>query len=112
MISLIPEAARAILDVGCGAGLLLEDARRRRTAPVVLHGVEPDGFAALAAASRLDKVFEGTAEAVADSLPDGFYDAIVLSDVLEHAVSPDVLLRSLAPTGARKKGDFRVDVSA
>ena len=80
--------------------------------------VEPDGFAALAAAQHLDRVYEGaaprggafppaarardrprpgTAEAVAHDLDDGAYDAIVLSDVLEHAVAPDRLLRLLAP---------------
>ena len=57
---LLPDAATRVLDVGCGAGLFLKAVKERRP-DLVVEGVEPDGFAALAAAQHLDRVYEGAA---------------------------------------------------
>ena len=97
---LIPETAKRILDVGCGAGLFLKKLKGERP-QLIVDGVEPDPVAALAAREHLDSITQGTAEAVAGSLPDAAYDAIILSDVLEHAVHPDILMRLLAPKLSR-----------
>lgn len=106
---LIPESALRILDVGCGAGLLLRQLKDENE-NLIVEGIEPNRVAAVAARtySRLDAVYEGLAEDVAWQLPDNAYDAIIFSDVLEHAVHPDLMLRSLS---SKLKPQGRVCVS-
>jgi hypothetical protein len=51
-------------------------------------GIEPNARAAeLARAASID-VFEGTMEQWLESTPDSGYDAVILSDVLEHIADP------------------------
>jgi len=108
---LLPESSERVLDVGCGAGLLLKELKETRRIRIG-EGIESDRAAALAAARgprRLDAIYRGRAEDVVPGLPDGAYDAVVLSDVLEHLVEPDLLLRLLAPK--LKPGTGRLCVS-
>jgi SAM-dependent methyltransferase len=72
-----------LLDVGCGHGLLLDEARRRGYDPV---GLELSRAAARHAREALDlDVREEALEAFADA--DGF-DVVVLGDLLEHLEDP------------------------
>ena len=93
---LVPESAKRILDVGCGAGLFLKKLKEERPS-LVVDGVEPDPIAALAAKEHLDSITHGSMPEVANIFTDDTYDAIILSDVLEHLVHPDKLLRALSP---------------
>ena len=93
---LIPESASRILDVGCGAGLFLKKLKGERPS-LIIDGVEPDPIAALAAKDHLDSITHGTMPDIANIFTDDTYDAIILSDVLEHLVHPDKLLRALSP---------------
>ena len=102
VLALIPETARAVLDIGCGAGRLGEAIKARQQAEVV--GIELNEAAAAAARLRLDQVFVGDIERLDLPLPPGPFDAIVCGDILEHLREPDRLLRQarawLAPDGA------------
>ena len=100
LLDLIGGHARAgrLLDIGCGHGLLLDEARRRGYDPV---GLELSRSAARYAREELGlDVHEVPLEAFAD--PHGF-DVVVLADVLEHVDDPvagiDRAARLLAPGG-------------
>jgi SAM-dependent methyltransferase len=80
----------AILDVGCGAGRLLEAVGRRGDHR--LFGVETDSEAAASARSRGVEVFVGELEAA--PFAEASLDAIVLRHVLEHVRDPIETLRS------------------
>ena len=95
MLAFVPARARRILDVGCGQGCFAARLKSDRSADV--WGVEIDPIAAGMAAERLDRVLTGDALDLAPTLPDGHFDCIVLSDVLEHLARPETLLRLLRP---------------
>lgn len=100
--ALVPEAARVVLDVGCGEGALGRMLKRNRPEVVVL-GIEPLPDVAAVAGEHLDAVQVGGAEG---GWPMDWPapDCIVFADSLEHMVDPwSVLARSvarLAPGGS------------
>src|SRR5919204_4667835 len=72
-----------LLDVGCGHGLLLDEARRRG---YEVEGLELSSGAAAYAREVLGlEVHERPLE---DHLPDRRYAAVVMADVLEHLEGP------------------------
>src|SRR4051812_1124269 len=81
-----------LLDVGCGHGLLLDEARQRGWRGSGLEVAA--GAAAYARSLGLD-VREDPVEALAPGR-DGPYDAIVLADVIEHLDDPVAAVRSCA----------------
>jgi len=89
----IPLTARCVLDVGCGAGGLSFNLKRRQN--VVVHGVELISTAAEHARTHLDKVWNSTIEDALPELPDSYYDCIVVADVLEHLIDPWTALNTL-----------------
>jgi 2-polyprenyl-3-methyl-5-hydroxy-6-metoxy-1,4-benzoquinol methylase len=104
MVSLIRSGAK-VLDVGCANGALGAVMRRERGAVVV--GLDDDPEAGRLAAAVLDAVIVGDIrmpETQAQAAAHGSFDQIVLGDVLEHTVEPDVVLRDLrsllAPDGS------------
>ena len=93
---LVPETARRVLDVGCGAGALGGALRDERGIEVV--GVELFADAAARAAERLDDVVVADLDTLAElPYPHGHFDAMVFGDVLEHLRDPHRLLRALRP---------------
>ena len=84
-----------VLDVGCGCGANAR-AFHERSPAVSVVGVEPNPRAAELARLACDEVFHGTMEEwrAAATRPAPF-DALVLSDVLEHIVDPIGFIRSL-----------------
>ena len=91
LLALIPPAAAAVLDVGCGVGRLGEALKRRQAAWVA--GIEQDPRAAAAARTRLDLVVEGDAETVAAPFAPASFDAVVCGNVLECLREPLPFLR-------------------
>lgn len=77
-----PRRAR-LLDVGCGHGLLLDEARARGWQVL---GLEPSASARAHAVRELGlPVRDAT---LADLAPDERFDAVVMADVLEHVDDP------------------------
>ena len=98
---LVSRRARRILDVGCAAGRLGAGLKRRQGAEV--WGVECNGEAAAGAAKLLDRVIALPIEQALEELPQGYFQSIILADVLEHLVEPAGVLagleQKLAPAG-------------
>lgn len=90
---LVPEAARRILDVGCGTGRLGEALRATRQVHVT--GIEQDPAAARRAAECLDRVRVGDVLSLLPGLASERFDCVILADVLEHLPAPEVLLAEL-----------------
>jgi SAM-dependent methyltransferase len=85
-----------ILDIGCGCGA---NARAVKEIAPRAHvvGVEPSGRAAELARGSCDEVFQGMFEEWAAACPPSRpFDALVLSDVLEHIADPIAFVRSVA----------------
>lgn len=70
-----------ILDIGCATGFFLEAARSRGWEP---FGVELSPYSSGIARERIggDRIVTGTVETA--SFPDSFFDAVVMTDVIEH----------------------------
>lgn len=87
-----------LLDVGCGHGLLLDEARKRGYEP---EGLELSEHAAAHARTQLHLTVH--AKTLADLPPEPTYNAIVLADVIEHLDDPpqaiDRCARLLEPGG-------------
>lgn len=95
LVALVPEEAKRVLDVGCAAGMMGAALKERGAVEVI--GVEINPAVAREAANRLDRVIVGDVEAVTLPYPEGYFDAIVLGDVLEHLRDPWALLKRLRP---------------
>ena len=91
---LVSRRARKILDVGCAAGRVGAGVKERQGAEV--WGVECDPEAAAQAAQVLDRVLTAPIEQALKELPDGYFNCIILADVLEHLVDPAAILAGLA----------------
>lgn len=79
----------SLLDVGCATGYLLEAAQARGWAP---YGVEYAAWSAVIAQKKFGNkaIFNGTLEQC--SFPEKFFDAMVMSDLIEHVRSPEETL--------------------
>ncbi len=85
-----------LLDVGCWAGFLLDEARRRGWETL---GVEPSEFASAYAREQLGLDVR-TADLFAAELQPRSFDAVVLGDVIEHLPDPDRTLDRVAALAA------------
>jgi 2-polyprenyl-3-methyl-5-hydroxy-6-metoxy-1,4-benzoquinol methylase len=89
-----------ILDIGCATGFLLEEARDRGWEP---YGVEMSPYSSDLARQRLgaERVITGTLEKA--GFCDGFFDVIIMTDLLEHIGTPrhfiGEITRVLKPNG-------------
>jgi SAM-dependent methyltransferase len=99
-----------VLDVGCGCGAnaraLKEQSREAR-----IVGVEPSARAAELAGRVCDQVFHGTFDDWARVTNDGRpFEALVLSDVLEHVADPIPFVRRIAAVPSLKAALWIVSV--
>ncbi len=90
LVDLVPLWATRVLDVGCGAGVMGQELKKRGVPEVV--GIEINPAIAEEARSRLDRVLVGDVEAMELPFPEHYFDAIVYGDVLEHLHDPWTLL--------------------
>jgi SAM-dependent methyltransferase len=93
LLQRIPVTARAVLEVGCGAGAL--GAAFKAIRPEVVYvGLEQVEAAARVASGRLDHVLRADAEDPHLTLPDlPPLDCLIYGDVLEHLRDPWATLR-------------------
>lgn len=85
MLTFVPKDAIRILEIGCGQGNFSSQLLKNK---VEVWGVEPDKNAAEIASKRLFKVLASTLDEAIDNLPNNYFDAIILNDVLEHLYYP------------------------
>jgi 2-polyprenyl-3-methyl-5-hydroxy-6-metoxy-1,4-benzoquinol methylase len=85
----------AVLELGCGAGGTGAAALAAGKAGRYV-GIELSPKAAAAARSRLTEVIEGDVEAVDLTPLQGRFDALIISEVLEHLTDPWRVLAALA----------------
>jgi SAM-dependent methyltransferase len=90
-----------LLDVGCGHGLLIDEARRRG---YEAEGLDLSARAVAYARQRLELPVSEIALEDIGNEQDGRWDAVVMADVLEHLADPAAALvrchELLAPGGA------------
>jgi 2-polyprenyl-3-methyl-5-hydroxy-6-metoxy-1,4-benzoquinol methylase len=98
-----------ILDVGCGCGA---NARAvHELAPEALvTGIEPNPRAAELARQACNTVHEGDLQSWLGAPEQPDFDAVVLSDVLEHIADPISFLRSLVATPQTKHATWVISV--
>jgi len=84
---------KKVLDVGCGAGYLDAELKKRGCYVV---GIEINEDALKTARKHCDHVITQNVEYLEEvPYPDCFFDVIVYGDVLEHLVSPELVMRRL-----------------
>ena len=93
MLPYIPSDVTKVLDVGCGAGTFGSVLKENRE--VEVWGIEAFKDVAKEAMSRLDNVIIGDIENGLISLPNDYFDCIILNDVLEHLKNPWIVLKRL-----------------
>ena len=102
-----PEAA--ILDVGCGAGANARAIALRWPGARIV-GIEPDARAAELARSACAEVHHGTLDDFLARERGERFDAVVLSDVIEHVVEPVPFLSALVAAKATQGARWFVSV--
>jgi 2-polyprenyl-3-methyl-5-hydroxy-6-metoxy-1,4-benzoquinol methylase len=95
LLRYVPARAHTLLDVGCGRGELGARVKAERGATV--WGIEIDPVAAGVARARLDRLLDEDVMTALDKLPRGFFDCVVLGDVLEQLVDPFAVVAVLKP---------------
>lgn len=93
MLPLVPENARRVLELGCAEGAFAASVKRRTGGEV--WGMEFSPEVAERASAVIDHVLVGDIDENIAELPEGYFDAIVCNDVLEHLVNPVVTLTRL-----------------
>jgi O-antigen biosynthesis protein len=93
--ALVPAQARAILDVGCGRGILGSSLKVGRPDRKVT-GIEIMPDVAEEAKKSLDQIIIGDVTTLALPIAQGSMDCIICADILEHVLDPAALLKKLA----------------
>ncbi len=93
-LSLLPERASRVLEIGCGTGNTLAWLKANKGCTWV-GGVEIVHEAARKARGKLDALYEGDVEALELPIEAGSLDAILCLDVLEHMVDPWRVVRRM-----------------
>ncbi|ANU07074.1 methionine biosynthesis protein MetW [Paraurantiacibacter namhicola] len=92
----VPDGAR-VLDVGCGPGDLMEVLRDSKGCDA--RGLEIDPAQVAAAVGKGLSVVQGDAARDLADYPDGAFDVAILSQTLQTAERPDLLLQQLLRVG-------------
>ncbi len=105
MSQFIPKGAQRILKIGCGqanfSSQLVKDGAE-------IWGVETNTKAASAASAGIFKVLNGCLDDKIKDVSDGYFDVIIMNDVLEYLFYPWGDLKKLKP----KLSENRVTLSS
>jgi 2-polyprenyl-3-methyl-5-hydroxy-6-metoxy-1,4-benzoquinol methylase len=91
LLSLIPDGAKKILDVGCGKAEL---SSKLKIQGVEVVGVERDERLYAFAKENLKQVLLGDIEKMQLPFPRSYFDCILYADILEHLSDPLAILKS------------------
>jgi len=91
IVSLVPDDAVDILEIGCAAGMTGNELKKRPG--IYVAGVELDHRAAVEAKKVLDEVVEGNIETLKLPFKEKRFDCILFADVLEHLIDPLAVLK-------------------
>ena len=91
IVSLVPDDAIDILEVGCAAGMTGNELKKK--SGIYVAGVELDHRAAVEAKKVLDEVVEGNIETLTLPFKEKRFDCILFADVLEHLIDPLTVLK-------------------
>ncbi|MFC1631957.1 class I SAM-dependent methyltransferase [Candidatus Omnitrophota bacterium] len=94
IFNLVPKESKTVLDIGCGEAELGAQLKARGCEYVA--GIELNRKVAEIARTKLDLVLEADVEKLKFPFKDGYFDCIVLGDILEHLIEPWGLLTKLA----------------
>jgi 2-polyprenyl-3-methyl-5-hydroxy-6-metoxy-1,4-benzoquinol methylase len=94
MLKFFPEAAKTVLDVGCGEGNFA--ALLKKGANCTIWGTDIDEKSLKIAEPKMDKVILGNIAENLNLLPDNYFDVIFFNDVLEHMIDPYSLLKNIS----------------
>jgi len=94
VVGKVPREAKRILDVGCATGLVGKELKEIGAEEVI--GIEKNPRVAREAESNLDQVWVSDVETFVPPWPEGYFDAIIFADILEHLVDPAKTIRKLA----------------
>lgn len=93
MIKYIPQDIKTILDIGCATGVFAALLRNKYNAEV--WGVEINPSVANEAKGRINQVIVGDILENMSMIPNDYFDCITFNDVLEHMVSPEIVLAEI-----------------
>ena len=98
ILSLVPDSASLVLDVGCSNGALGASIKHSRPGAIVV-GMEVSQTMAKDAMAHLDQVLVGDIEhpQAFDALSGQRFDTIIFADVLEHLKDPWSMLKKVRP---------------
>ncbi len=101
MLDFLPANTQTVLDIGCGNGAL--SAVLKDQYGIETWGIELMESEAIKAKEIMHQVLVGPCESLISELPDNYFDAVYLNDVLEHLSNPNEVLKQLKsklkPTG-------------
>ncbi|MCK4223722.1 MAG: class I SAM-dependent methyltransferase [candidate division Zixibacteria bacterium] len=95
LIQMIEGSGNKILDIGCGEGQTGWTLKKSGKAKEVV-GVELIEGPAKRAEIRLDRVIHGDVEEITLSFEPGYFDYIILADVVEHLIDPWRVIKQLS----------------
>jgi 2-polyprenyl-3-methyl-5-hydroxy-6-metoxy-1,4-benzoquinol methylase len=94
LIECVRDGDNKILEIGCGQGDTGKALKEQGKAAVVV-GIEKVPEIAEAAKAKIDQVLTGDVEVIELSFSEGYFDYVIMGDVLEHLYDPWALVNKV-----------------
>jgi 2-polyprenyl-3-methyl-5-hydroxy-6-metoxy-1,4-benzoquinol methylase len=94
LIELVRDGGNKILEIGCGQGDTGKVLKERGKAAEVV-GIENNPEAAQAAKKKIDEVIIADVETAELPFTEGYFDYVIMGDVLEHLYDPWALVNKI-----------------
>lgn len=103
LINFVSKGNNRILEIGCGDGNTGKALKDQGKAVEVI-GIEKVSEIAQIAETKIDKVIYANVETIELPFSEGYFEYIIMGDVIEHLYDPWLLIRKLRPY--LKKGGY------